>query len=291
MTSDLVVTSVAPVASPKRSRARRSKFASYFVLSIGALVVLFPLYLAVVSSLLTPVQIGQPPPLLYPPSPQWHNYKNALVDGHLDTYLWNSILQTLEIVVGSVLTSLLAAFAFATFDFPLKKVLWALILATLLIPFEVTIVTNYQTISSTHLLGSLWALTIPFMGSAIGIFLLRQAFMAIPGEIREATILDGCGPMRYFWRVAVPLVRPQLAAFTVIAVLGAWNQYLWPLLLTSNDEAHRTLQIGLKTLNSGTFEGYGVVLAGAMIASVPMLILMVVFNRQLVRSLTGGAIK
>ena len=288
MTSDLAVREV---ASPKNSRARRSKFVSYLVLTLGAIVVLFPLYMAIVSSLLTPVQIGQQPPLFYPPSPQWKNYGDAFIGGHLSTYLWNSVLQTVEIVVGSVLTSLLAAFSFATFEFPLKKVLWALMLATLLIPFEVTIVTNYQTISSTHLLGSMWALTVPFMGSAIGIFLLRQAFLAIPGEIREATILDGCGPMRYFWRVAIPLVRPQLAAFTVIAVLGAWNQYLWPLLLTSNDEAHRTLQIGLKTLNSGTFEGYGVVLAGAMIASVPMLILMVVFNRQLVRSLTGGAIK
>ena len=268
MTSDLAVREV---ASPKNSRARRSKFVSYLVLTLGAIVVLFPLYMASVSSLLTPVQIGQQPPLFYPPSPQWKNYGDAFIGGHLSTYLWNSVLQTVEIVVGSVLTSLLAAFSFATFEFPLKKVLWALMLATLLIPFEVTIVTNYQTISSTHL--------------------LRQAFLAIPGEIREATILDGCGPMRYFWRVAIPLVRPQLAAFTVIAVLGAWNQYLWPLLLTSNDEAHRTLQIGLKTLNSGTFEGYGVVLAGAMIASVPMLILMVVFNRQLVRSLTGGAIK
>jgi sn-glycerol 3-phosphate transport system permease protein len=284
----------APLSVPRRNTKRaalRSKVVSYVVLTVGALVVLFPLYMAVVSSLLTPVQLGAQPPWFYPPTPQWHNYHRAFFDAHLTTYLVNSIWQTLEIVVGSVLTSLLAAFAFATFEFPFKRTLWALILATLLIPFEVTIVTNYQTVTSLHLLGSLWALTIPFMGSAIGIFLLRQAFLAIPGEIREASILDGSGSMGYFLRVAVPLVRPQLAAFTVIAVLGAWNQYLWPLLLTSNDEAHRTLQIGLKTLNSGTFEGYGVVLAGAVIAAVPMLVLMVVFNRQLVRSLTGGAIK
>ncbi len=276
----------------KQQRKRRlATLGSYAILTLGALIVLFPLYMAVVSSLLTTKQIGQQPPVFFPTNPQWHAYKAAFIGGHLSTYMWNSVIQTTEIVVGSVLTSLAAAYAFASFSFPFKRVLWAIILGTLLVPFEVTIVTNYKTVEQLHLLGSMWALTIPFMCSAVGIFLLRQAFLGIPQEMREAALLDGCGPIRYLFRVAVPLVRPQLAAFTVIAVLGAWNQYLWPLLLTSNDEAHRTLQIGLKALNAGTFEGYGTVLAGAVIASIPMLLLMVVFNKQLVRSLTGGAVK
>lgn len=281
----------AVLARRRRRRRIASTAASYAALTLGALVVLLPIYLGVVDSLLTPVQIGSTPPYFFPPTPQFHAYHDAFAQGHLGHYLWNSVVQTGAIVVGSVVSSVLAAYAFASFTFPLKRLWWGLILATLLIPFEVTIVTNYQTVQSLHLLGTMWALTIPFMVSAVGIFLLRQAFLAVPIEMREAARLDGCGPLRYLWRVALPLVRPQLAAFVVIATLGAWNQYLWPLLLTSNDEQHRTLQIGLKTLNGGTFQSLGTVLAGAVIAAVPMLVLMVVFNKQLVRSLTGGAVK
>ncbi len=282
-----------PVALAKQRKRRRrlSTVASYAILSLGALVVLFPIYMAVVDSLLTPVQIGTTPPYFFPPTPQFHAYADAFSQGHLGHYIVNSVLQTLEIVVGSVITAVLAAYAFATFSFPFKRILWTIVLGTLLIPFEVTLVTNYKTIQSLHLLGTMWALTIPFMVSAVGIFLLRQAFLGVAVEMREAAVLDGCGPLRYLWRVALPLVRPQIAAFVVIATLGAWNQYLWPLLLTSNDESHRTLQIGLKALNAGTFQSLGVVLAGAVIAAVPMLLLMVVFNKQLVRSLTGGAVK
>ncbi len=275
------------------SRLRPSirKYLSYAVLTVGALIVLFPLYMTLVSSLLTQSEYVAQPPVFFPIHPQWDAYSKAFIQGDMWKYFVNSIQQTLLIVVGSTVTSVLAAWAFAAYEFPLKRILWALVLSTLLIPFEVTIVVNVQTIDSLGLSNSIVALALPFMMSAFGIFLLRQAFRGISKELREAATLDGDSSMGFLWRVALPLVRPQLASYLVISALAAWNQYLWPLILTTNSSAHRTIQIGLKTLNSTTFKNYDVVLAGAVIASVPVFILMIIFNKQLIRSLNAGAVK
>ncbi len=264
---------------------------SYAILTLGALAVLFPLYMTIVSSLLTAKQFGDTPPDFFPPTPQWSAYSNAFFSGHMWHYLFNSLQQTVEIVMGASITTVLAAWALATYRFPFTRILWTIVLSTLLIPFEVTIITNFQTVNSLHLYGTMWALSVPFMVSAFGIFLLRQAFLGIPREMREAATLDGQGSMGFLWRVALPLVRPQLAAFMVISALGAWNSYLWPLLLTTNSTTNRTIQIGLKALNAGTIQGFNVVLAGSVIAAVPMILIMIFFNKQLVRSLTGGALK
>jgi len=273
------------------SRRTLRRVGSYAVLTVGALIVLFPLYLTVVSSLLTQSEYVSRPPAFFPLHPQWSAYSNAFFQGHMWRYFVNSAEQTVLIVVGSTVTSILAAWAFAVYSFPFKRTLWAIVISTLLIPFEVTIVVNVQTVDSLGISNSIWALAIPFMMSAFGIFLLRQAFRGISKELREAATLDGDTSMGFLWRVALPLVRPQLAAYLVISALSAWNQYLWPLILTTDNAAHRTIQIGLKTLNAGTFSSYNIVLAGAVIAALPVLLLMVVFNKQLIRSLNAGAVK
>jgi len=273
------------------SRRTLRRWASYAVLTFGALIVLFPLYLTVVSSLLTQSEYVARPPVFFPFHPQWNAYSKAFFQGGMGRYFVNSVEQSVLIVVGSTITSILAAWAFAVYEFPFKRILWALVISTLMIPFEVTIVVNVQTVSSLGMSNSIWALALPFMMSAFGIFLLRQAFRGISKELREAAILDGDSSMGFLWRVALPLVRPQLAAFVVISALGAWNQYLWPLILTTDNAAHRTIQIGLKTLNAGTFSSYNVVLAGAVLAALPVFVLMIVFNKQLIRSLNAGAVK
>jgi len=282
---------VAGRARSLSSRRALRRWASYAVLTLGALIVLFPLYLTVVSSLLTQSEYVARPPVFFPFHPQWDAYSKAFFQGGMWRYFVNSVEQTVLIVVGSTITSILAAWAFAVYEFPFKRTLWALVISTLLIPFEVTIVVNVQTVSTLGMSNSIWALAVPFMMSAFGIFLLRQAFRGISKELREAATLDGDSSMGFLWRVALPLVRPQLAAFVVISALAAWNQYLWPLILTTDNAAHRTIQIGLKTLNSGTFTSYNVVLAGAVLAALPVFVLMIVFNKQLIRSLNAGAVK
>jgi sn-glycerol 3-phosphate transport system permease protein len=283
----------APAATraPRRRHRRLRLVLRYILLSIGAVVVLFPLYMAVVNSLLAPSQIAHQPPPFFPLHPQWGSYRKAWTEGDLAVYLRNSAIQTTIIVAGQLVTSVLAAYAFAFLEFPFKRTLFVVFLMTLMIPFEVTIATNLSTVSSLGWFNTFPGLTVPFLATGFGTFLLRQAFLQIPRDLREAAQLDGYGHLRFLWSVAVPLARPALAALGVFSFLAAWNQYLWPLLVTGNDNSVRTVQIGLKQLINTQLDQINVSLAGTVIAVVPLLVLLVVFQKQLVRSLTSGAVK
>jgi len=261
------------------------------VLTAGAVFVLFPLYMAVVTSLLTPAEYGHQPPLLWPPHPQWHVYVEAFTSGHMGHYLVNSLIQSSAITIGTVVTSLLAAYAFAYLDFPFKRVLFVVVIATLMVPFEVTVAANFQTISIVHAYGTTPGLILPFLAGSLGIFLLRQAFFQVPRELRDAAFVDGVGELGFLWRIATPLVRPMLATLGVITFLGAWNQYLWPLLMTANNERIRTVQIGIRTLYQNNIQSFGEYLAGTIIAVAPLLVVLIFFQRQLIANLHAGAVK
>jgi sn-glycerol 3-phosphate transport system permease protein len=169
-------------------------------------------------------------------------------------------------------------------------------LATMMVPFEVTIVTNLTTISrgigpvELDWYDSYAGLTVPFLATGFGAFLLRQAFLQVPRELRDAAAIDGCGHLTFLRRVALPLARPTVAALTVFSFLGAWNQYLWPLLVTEDDRL-RTVQIGLKQLRTTQVGGLNVTLAGTVLAALPLVVLLILFQRQLIRGLTAGAVK
>jgi sn-glycerol 3-phosphate transport system permease protein len=286
--SPSVDATVAAHAARRRRSWRRA--GRYLLLTLLALVVFFPLYVTLVSSLLTPRQIGSQPPTLFPTDPQWGAYEQAWNAGHLATYLRNSFVVTAIITVGQVVTAVLAGYAFAFLDFPFKRTLFVAFLATLMVPFEVTIVTNVSTISDIGLYDTYAGLAVPFLATGFGAFLVRQAFLVLPRDLRDAAALDGYGHWRFLTRVAVPLARPAIAALSVFAFLGAWNQYLWPLLITK-DERLRTVQIGLRQLSALALGQPNVVFAGAVIAVVPLAILLLFFQRHLVRGLTAGAVK
>jgi sn-glycerol 3-phosphate transport system permease protein len=205
-------------------------------------------------------------------------------------YLVNSAIVTTIITAGQVLTAILAGYAFAFLEFPLKRTLFVVFLATLMVPFEVTIVTNVATISDLGMYNTYAGLAVPFLATGFGAFLMRQAFLTLPHDLRDAAALDGYGHWRFLWRVAVPLARPAVAALTVFAFLAAWNQYLWPLLITKDDRL-RTVQIGLKQLRSVSIDQVNVTFAGAIIAVIPLVILLLFFQKHLVRGLTAGAVK
>jgi sn-glycerol 3-phosphate transport system permease protein len=281
-----------PSAPPPRRRHRRARLVlRYLLLSVGAIIILFPLYMAIVNSLLEPSQISHQPPPLFPTHPQWHTYPTAWTTGHLSIYLRNSAIQTFIIVAGQLITSILAAYAFAFLEFPFKRTLFIVFLMTLMIPFEVTVATNLTTVSSLGWFNTFPGLTVPFLATGFGTFLLRQAFLQIPTDLKEAAQLDGYGNFRFLWSVAIPLARPAIAALGVFSFLAAWNQYLWPLLVTGNDNSIRTVQIGLKQLLNTQLDQINVSLAGTIIAIVPLVILLIIFQKQLVRSLTAGAVK
>jgi len=280
---------------PEAATARRSKrwrnAGSYAALTIGAVIVLVPIYFTIVNSLLQPDQLAHQPPALIPSAPQWHDYRAAWDSGQLSKYMTTSAIMTISIVAGQLVTSILAAYAFAFLRFPFKRTLFLVCLGTLMIPFEVTFITNLDTVSSLGWFNTYEGLAVPFLATGFGIFLLRQAFLQIPKDLQEAATLDGYGHWRFMMRVAVPLARPSLAALGVFSFLAAWNQYLWPLLATGGTNPLNTVQIGLKQLVGTTPNQIPVALAGAVIAFVPLIILLLVFQKQLVRSLTAGAVK
>jgi sn-glycerol 3-phosphate transport system permease protein len=283
-------------ARARRARRSRPVFLRYLVLTVLALVVLFPIYVAVVGSLLVPDQLVHRPPALFPTDPQWGSYSEAWSAGHFSRYLVNSAIVTLTITAGQVITSILAGFAFAMLEFPFKRTIFVVFLATMMVPFEVTIVTNLTTISQG--IGPLhfdWhdtyrGLTVPFLATGFGAFMLRQAFLQIPRDLRDAATVDGYGNLKFMALVAVPLVRPTIAALSVFSFLGAWNQYLWPLLVTDDDRL-RTVQIGLKQLRSTALDEINVTLAGTILAAAPLVVLLILFQKQLIRGLTAGAVK
>jgi sn-glycerol 3-phosphate transport system permease protein len=296
---------VADQRARTRRRARRWRlFGRYLVLTFLSLIVLIPVYIAVVSSVLvSPGQLTTEPPALWPTElpfgwferftggpPQWDSYETAWDRMNMATYLRNSFIVTAIIVTGQVATSILAGYAFAVLEFPLKRALFLTFLATMMVPFEVTIITNLTTVTDLGWYNTYAGLAVPFLATGFGAFLLRQAFLQIPHDLKDAAAVDGYGHLRFLFRVAVPLARPMIAALTVFSFLAAWNQYLWPLLVTADADL-RTVQIGLQSLRDSTPTSFNVRFAGTLLAVLPLLVLLIVFQKQLIRGLTAGAVK
>jgi len=276
---------------PRRRGSRRGRVAlRYGGLVLAAVVVLFPIYCAAVIAVQPASRLLEFPGILIPTDPDLSTFGDAFDRGHLGRYLVNSAVVSVIITLGQVVTSVLAAYAFAFLRFRGKSLVFTLFLATLMVPAEVTIVANLQTVDSLGWRDSFQGLTAPFLAFAFGTFLIRQTFLGIPTELRDAAALDGYGHWGFLRQVAVPLARPAIAALGLFSFLLAWNQYLWPLLITE-DADMRTVQIGLKSLASGRVDELNLVMAGTVVAALPILLLLLAFQRNLIRGLTSGAIK
>ena len=210
--------------------------------------------------------------------------------GELGPAMGRSLTITVLITVAQVVTSILAAYAFAFLRFPGKTLIFAVFMGTLLLPLEVTLLANVQTIRELGWINSNAGLVAPFAATAFGTFLIRQGFRGVPPEIQDATRLDGYGHMAFLWRFAVPLTRPVIASFTVISALGAWNQYLWPQAVI-DDSRYQTAQIRLKTIVGTEVANANVGVAAALLVAIPVVILLIAFQRQIIRGLTAGAVK
>lgn len=267
---------------------------AYALLTMCSALLLFPLYVTFVDSLHPITEfLRDPPPSLWPSDPQWGNYFShdgaGGSGGHLRRYLFNSLVVSSIITLGQLTTSAMAAYAFAFMRFPGRNALFALFLATMMVPLEVAIIPNFQTVQSLGWIDTYPGLVAPFLATGFGTFLLRQAFLTIPTELRDAAEMDGYGHVRFLLRIVLPLARGALATLAVFSFLQAWNQYLWPLLVT-NDPDMRTVQIGLKS-ETANLARINVAFAGTIIAFAPMLLLVAGFQRYLVRGLFGGAVK
>ncbi|HTO00224.1 MAG TPA: carbohydrate ABC transporter permease [Microthrixaceae bacterium] len=281
----------APSKSAGRSaRSVLSKFGTYLVLSLLSLLILFPVYMLILRALSSPlryISAGQP---LHPVDIQWDVFARAFDEGRMGRALLLSFIITSVIVVAQLLTATLAAYAFAFMEFPLKRLMFVLTVGTLLLPIEVTLIANIELIRKLGMLNSVQGLTLPFLATAIGIFLIRQGFLGIPSELRDASTLDGYGHLRFMFKVAMPMSKPIIGSFIVISFLGAWNQYVWPRFATDENK-WQTVQVALKTIGSENPERLNMGFAAAIIAAAPLLLLLIFFQRQIVRGLTAGAVK
>jgi sn-glycerol 3-phosphate transport system permease protein len=289
-------TAMAPAtaAEPPRQRISAGRVAAaafwYLVLTALSVLVLFPVYMLLLRAISNPIayiNAGQP---LRWVQPEWDVFSRAFSQGNLGRAMGLSAIVTAIIVTAQLLTAVLAAYAFAFLEFPFKRTMFVLVVGTLLLPIEVTLIANVETIRSLQLLNSVPGLTLPFMATAFGIFLIRQGFLGIPSELRDASTLDGYGHLRFLFKVAMPMTKPIIGSFVVISFLGAWNQYVWPRFATDRN-AWQTVQIALRTIGSENVDQLNVGFAAAVLAALPLLVLLIFFQRQMIRGLTAGAVK
>jgi sn-glycerol 3-phosphate transport system permease protein len=274
-------------------RPRFGQIIVYVVLGLAAVPVLFPVYYAFVGAVMGPGDLATYPPALVPSELYWQNLTGVFRSVPLGRFYLNSAIQSGVITLAQVVTSILAAYAFAFLRLPAKAATFGLFLATLMVPWEAIIIPNYLAISEWGLArGNLTyiGLVLPFLASAFGTFLLRQAFLQFPTELRDAAVIDGCGHWRLLWRVIVPLAKPSIAAVAVYVFLSAWNQYFWPLILIRDTEL-QTLQIGISQLNDAEAAQPGLILAGVALSLIPTLAVVIFGQRYIVRGLTAGALR
>ena len=285
------------LTAPTRRAVARQRFrvsgqtlGLYALLTVASLVVAFPILLAVSYSFMSEGEIASYPPRLLPSAPHLDNYQRVLASVPLVRYLLNSFVASSLVVIGQLVTASLAAFAFSFLTFPGRNLLFLVFLATMMIPWEATIIPNYMTVRALGWLDSYQGLSVPFMAQAFGTFLLRQSFLQLPRDLFDAAVVDGTSKLRFLWMIVLPLSRPALATLAVYAFLWTWNLYFWPLLIT-NDPLMRTTQVGVAQLRFEETLRWGYVMAGVTMIVLPTLVLLVVGQRQLVRGLTAGAVK
>lgn len=218
------------------------------------------------------------------------NYKRALELAPLFTFVKNSLIVSGTVTVSQIITGAFAAYAFSMMKFRGRNILFLLMLATMMIPSQAIIIANYLTISSWGLVDTFPALIMPNMASAFAVFNMRQAFLQLPMEIKEASVVDGCGNFRFFYGIALPLIKPSLGALGIYTFLQSWNHYLWPLLVTDSKEM-RTVQIGLGMLQGAEVTDFRPVMAGAMLILIPSILAFIIGQKQLISGLTAGAVK
>ena len=262
-----------------------------FLIATGLLISL-PIIIAVLTSFKQPNEVITYPPELWPSTWTLRNYEVAFQANPFARFLLNSLIQSALITLGQVLFSILAAFALATLDFPGRNAIFFVIIGSLMIPFELTFIPNFQVVTRAGWANSYVGLTIPFLASAFGVFLLRQFFMGIPRDLHDASLIDGASNWRYLWQVVVPLSKGAIGAFAIFAFLSAWNQYLWPLVITDTIDM-RTIQIGIRFFMTNIERGsdWGAVMAGSVIALLPTLFAFLVAQKQLVKGIAMTGLK
>lgn len=255
------------------------------------LVLIFPILYAVSISFMRSPEILTRDIKLLPDAIQWDNYRKALQITTLGRYMINSLILAGVSSLVRVLLASLSAFAFSFFEFRGKNFLFMLCMSTMMIPGDVVLVTNYKTVASLGLTNTYLGMMAVFLLSVLNIFMMRQYYLTFSKEIYEASRIDGCSNMAFFWRILLPLSKPVIATVYISSFVSTWNTYLWPMLVT-NDDSLRTVQVGITMLNSADGSTiYGPIMAAAVMVLIPTVFVFVVFQKQIVGGMLSGSVK
>lgn len=282
--------STLPQRPPRTSRHRRrlGSIGAHAFLVVASVLLAGPFLWELLTSFKSLTESVAVPPTWLPSS--WHlsNYTHVLDAVPFGSELFNSVVNSLARTAAQLLFCSMAAFAFAWLKFRGRNAIFALFLSVLLVPSQLLVIPQYQIMQNLHLLNTIPALFLPGMFSAFGTFLLRQFFLALPPELHEAARLDGASPVRIYWSVMLPLARPGLVALGLLTMIWSWNDLLWPLIV-NNDPGKMTLSVGLANLQGVYLTNYPVLMAGALMATLPLIIVFVVMQRRVVEgiALTG----
>lgn len=227
---------------------------------------------------------------ILPSNPTFENYVRAFTQVPLVRFILNSFLVAGCITIGQIITCSLAAFAFSFLEFKGKNFLFMLVMATMMVPGEAVIISNYLTVSSMGILDTYIVLILPSLTSAMGIFLFRQFYMTFPISLYESAKLDGCGNLRFIVKILIPLTKSAIGAMAVYTFINAWNMYMWPLLVTGSEEM-RTVQIGISMLNSVDAQSITLMMAGVVAIIIPSMVIFIVGQKQLISGMFSGAVK
>lgn len=277
-----------PVAN-KRKKVVKNVLFQIFAVIVG-IVIISPIIYAFFISIMPSNQILSNPPKLIPRSVTLDHYKSAISATTLGRYMLNSLVLAGVSSIVRIITASMAAYAFAFYEFKGKNFIFAIVMGTVMIPGDVVLVTNYQTVSILGLVNTYLGMMVVFLVSAMNIFIMRQNFLTFSKEIKEASEVDGCGNFRFFATILLPLNKPVITTVFISAFMGTWNTYLWPMMVTNQNEL-RTIQVGVTMLNFPEGTVYGPIMAASILALLPIAVIFVIFRRQIVGGLMGGAVK
>lgn len=257
---------------------------------ILGLIIMAPVLYCIAAAFMKPTEILSSNPSLFPSGFYLDNFIQALKMTQIPRFLVNSLFVSLVCSVMRMMVASMAAYAFAFFEFKGKNILFYLVLGTMLIPGDATIVTNYMTVSGMGLVNNYLGIMILYFVSAANIFLMRQNFKTIPKELKEAADIDGCSAFGFYWRILLPIAKPVMTTVFISSFVSTWNMYLWPMIITTRNEM-RTVQVGITMLNFSEEAAYGATMAGAVIVLIPSIIIFIISQEQIVKGMTAGAVK
>lgn len=269
---------------------RLGRAALYGALAAGACVTSFPFVWMVLTAFKNELEATSPQLRLLPAVWQWQNFPAALREAPFPRYFYNTFVVATPVAGAVLITSLMAGYAFARFRFPGRGAIFAVFLATMMIPFEVTLIPNFVIISRLGWYDTYWALIVPWCANAFSIFLMRQAFLGIPSDYFDAAVVDGCGHLRFLCWIATPLVRPMAITVAMFAFLGSYNSLVWPLVVTSSEEM-RVVQNGLTVFAGAAGVRMSLLMAASAIVIVPILALYFAVQRFFLTSSLGTGLK